>query len=348
MAPQREWFEKDYYKILGVPESASQKEITKAYRKLARENHPDANPATPTAEERFKEISAAYDVVGDEAKRKEYDEVRKLGPDGRLGGLGRRLRRPGAGCVHASTDRRRTSATSSAACSVAAARGRRRRAAARGAGPRRGDDLEAELHLSFADAVHGVTTVAAPHVRGGLLDLPRHAAPSPAPRPRIVPDAATAAACSTTTRASSRSRSPCPDVRRPGHRSSTTRAPPATARASSAGRARSRCASRPGVADGQRIRLEGPRRARVATAARPATSTSSATSSRTRSSAATADDLTITVPITFPRPRSVPSIKVPDARRRPGHAQAARPAPTRAGVPGQGSRCRTPRRAPAT
>src|SRR5262249_56748888 len=82
MAPQREWFEKDYYKTLGVPEGASQKEITKAYRKLARENHPDANPNDPSAEERFKEISSAYDVVGDEAKRKEYDEVRKMGPIG--------------------------------------------------------------------------------------------------------------------------------------------------------------------------------------------------------------------------------------------------------------------------
>ena len=49
--PQREWFEKDYYKILGVPESASAKDITKAYRKLARELHPDANPDDAAAEE---------------------------------------------------------------------------------------------------------------------------------------------------------------------------------------------------------------------------------------------------------------------------------------------------------
>src|SRR5215211_8601814 len=82
MAPQREWFEKDYYKTLGVPEGASQKDITKAYRKLARQNHPDANPNDSSAEDRFKEVSAAYDVIGDEAKRKEYDEVRKLGPIG--------------------------------------------------------------------------------------------------------------------------------------------------------------------------------------------------------------------------------------------------------------------------
>ena len=64
MAPQREWFEKDYYKVLGVAEAATPKEITRAYRKLARELHPDANPGDDAAEERFKEVSAAYDVVG--------------------------------------------------------------------------------------------------------------------------------------------------------------------------------------------------------------------------------------------------------------------------------------------
>ena len=71
MPPQREWFDVDYYKVLGVPETATAKEITRAYRKLARQYHPDANPNDPSAEERFKEISSAYDVIGDEAKRKE-------------------------------------------------------------------------------------------------------------------------------------------------------------------------------------------------------------------------------------------------------------------------------------
>ena len=66
MAAQREWYEKDYYKVLGVAENASAKDITKAYRKLARELHPDANPGNEAAESRFKEISAAYDVLGDE------------------------------------------------------------------------------------------------------------------------------------------------------------------------------------------------------------------------------------------------------------------------------------------
>src|ERR1039458_7740196 len=79
MPPQREWFEKDYYKVLGVVSTATDKEITRAYRKLAKQYHPDANPGS---EERFKEISAAYDVLGDAEKRKEYDEVRRHGPVG--------------------------------------------------------------------------------------------------------------------------------------------------------------------------------------------------------------------------------------------------------------------------
>lgn len=69
MAPQREWFEKDYYRILGVPETASAKEIKSAYRKLSRQYHPDANPGDSAAEERFKEISAAYEVIGGDPGR---------------------------------------------------------------------------------------------------------------------------------------------------------------------------------------------------------------------------------------------------------------------------------------
>src|SRR3954453_1141212 len=75
---QREWFERDYYKVLGVPSSASHDEIRKAYRKLSKQLHPDSGGD----EERFKEVSAASDVLADEAKRKEYDDVRRLGPVG--------------------------------------------------------------------------------------------------------------------------------------------------------------------------------------------------------------------------------------------------------------------------
>ncbi|MCX7620686.1 MAG: molecular chaperone DnaJ [Acidimicrobiales bacterium] len=152
MAPQREWFEKDYYKVLGVPETATQKEITRAYRKLARQLHPDANPNDKEAEERFKEVSAAYDVIGDEAKRKEYDEVRKLGPMAGMGFGG-----PGGatGFTFTTDDLGGLGDLFSGLFGRASAR---RGGFSRGPGPQRGTDLEAELHLSFEDAVRGVTT----------------------------------------------------------------------------------------------------------------------------------------------------------------------------------------------
>src|SRR3954451_8955251 len=82
MAPQREWFDTDYYSVLGVPQGATEKEITRAYRKLAKQYHPDANQGNKEAEEKFKDISGAYDVLGDAAKRKEYDEVRAMAASG--------------------------------------------------------------------------------------------------------------------------------------------------------------------------------------------------------------------------------------------------------------------------
>ncbi len=90
---RQEWFDKDYYQVLGVPKNASAADIKKAYRKLAQQHHPDANRGDASAEDRFKEIAAAYEVLGDAEKRKNYDQVRDMVASG-FGGGGRRP--PGA------------------------------------------------------------------------------------------------------------------------------------------------------------------------------------------------------------------------------------------------------------
>src|SRR3954465_15618262 len=81
---------KDYYAVIGVPASATQEEIKKQYRKLASKHHPDKNQNDPKAAERFKEISEAYQTLGDADKRKQYDQMRQLGAFGGFGGGGPR------------------------------------------------------------------------------------------------------------------------------------------------------------------------------------------------------------------------------------------------------------------
>jgi DnaJ-class molecular chaperone with C-terminal Zn finger domain len=89
---------KDLYDVLGVDEDASQEEIKKTYRTLARKHHPDRNPDDPNAEETFKEIQKAYSVLSDEEKRKQYDAQRRFGGGGGLRRRGRRPRRVGPVC----------------------------------------------------------------------------------------------------------------------------------------------------------------------------------------------------------------------------------------------------------
>ena len=89
MASQ-DWFDKDFYKILGVKKDVAPEELKKTYRKLARKYHPDSNSGDPKAEARFKEVSEAYSVLNDPEQRKEYDAVRAMGS-------GARFTAPGAG-----------------------------------------------------------------------------------------------------------------------------------------------------------------------------------------------------------------------------------------------------------
>ncbi|OIH95797.1 MULTISPECIES: DnaJ C-terminal domain-containing protein [unclassified Curtobacterium] len=83
MASQ-DWFDKDFYKVLGVSKDASEAELKKTYRKLARQFHPDSNPGDAAAENRFKEISEAYSVLSDKEQRAEYDQVRAMGSGARF------------------------------------------------------------------------------------------------------------------------------------------------------------------------------------------------------------------------------------------------------------------------
>ena len=162
MAAQREWFDKDYYAVLGVPSSASEKELSRAYKKLAKEHHPDANAGNADSEERFKEVNAAYEVLGDTDKRKEYDDVRRMvasgvGPGGAPGGYGT----GGAQGFQFDADfgdGRGAGGFSDILGNLLGNRGRGARGGRAAQGPQRGHDLETELHLSFDDAVRGVTS----------------------------------------------------------------------------------------------------------------------------------------------------------------------------------------------
>ncbi|MDI9627668.1 MAG: molecular chaperone DnaJ [Acidobacteriota bacterium] len=153
----RDWVEKDYYKILGVPKDAKPDQIKKAFRKIARENHPDQHPGDKSAEQRFKEASEAHDVLSDPDKRREYDEQRSLfgsgfrfprgggAPSGGVSGedIFRSMGDAGIGDLLGNL------------FGQAGASGGRRTTTTRG--PRRGSDIEGEVTIGFIQAVEGTT-----------------------------------------------------------------------------------------------------------------------------------------------------------------------------------------------
>jgi molecular chaperone DnaJ len=149
--------ERNYYQILGVERSASHDDIRKAYRKLARKHHPDINPGNKEAEDRFKEISVAYDILSDEQKRKLYDE---FGEAGLAAGFDAEKARsyqqwqqqsggPGGG-YHFDMD---DLSELFGGLGGMGGRGRKTRQ-----GPMRGEDIESTMEIDFLDAVRGFQT----------------------------------------------------------------------------------------------------------------------------------------------------------------------------------------------
>lgn len=151
----KDWIEKDYYKVLGVSKDAKPEEIKKAYRKLARANHPDQNPGNSAAEQRFKEISEANDVLSDPKKRKEYDEARSL-----FGGGGFRFPRSGPAGGPSMDDLFRNAGDGGGLGDIFGNlfnTGTRTTRFTTTRGPRRGSDVEGEVTVDFLQAVEGVT-----------------------------------------------------------------------------------------------------------------------------------------------------------------------------------------------
>lgn len=143
--------DKDFYKVLGVSKDASASDIKKAYRKLARDNHPDTHPDNKAAEERFKEVSEAYAILSDAEKRKEYDEQRAMFSQFRGGfGGGGWGGQPGAGADDFDL-------SDLLGGMFGGGGGRSGRGRSRASSARRGSDVEAEATITFEQSIEGVT-----------------------------------------------------------------------------------------------------------------------------------------------------------------------------------------------
>ena len=311
----RDWIEKDFYKELGVSSTASADEIKKAYRKLARELHPDANPGDSTAEARFKAVSEAYGVLSDTAKRKQYDEARSLfgsgafrpGSGGFGGGgtggfdFGDLFGGGGAGAS--------TGATGGFGDLLGGLFGRGRGGGAPSAATRsrRGADVETDIRIDFTEAVHGVTVplrLSSP----ATCETCHGSGAKPGTSPRTCPTCSGAGLVTRSQGAFAFSEpcadcrgtgrivdDPCPDC---GGTGTNTKVRPLTVRIP------------PGVDDGQRIRVPGKGEpggnsgpagdlfVRVHVSPHPLFGRSG-------------NDLTLTVPVTFPELAAGTTLTVP-------------------------------------
>jgi molecular chaperone DnaJ len=307
----KDFLEKDYYKVLGVSKTASADEIKKSYRKLARKYHPDANKGDPKAEERFKEISEAYNTLSDSKRRKEYDDARSLfgtggfrtpGQGGQPGGFPFDLGDLFGGADQDSGGGRFGDLFGG----VFGQRGAPPRA-------RRGADVETETTLSFDDSIEG-TTVSLRLTSEAACPTCRGTGAKSGTVPRVCPSCEGTGASSRNLGSFAFSE-PCRECR--GRGLVVDNPCPACSGSGRAPSTRNVAARIPaGVADGQRIRLRGKGApgerggphgdlyVRVHVKPHPVFKRSG-------------DNLTVTVPVTFPEAVLGSEIKVPSPRGEP-------------------------------
>jgi molecular chaperone DnaJ len=152
-----DWATKDFYKVLGVGKNASQTDIKKAYRKLARENHPDSNPGDANKHDTFKSVAEAYDVLGDPDKRKAYDDFRSQVSSGPFaGGFGGGFRPPGGFDID-DVIRGHSGGFGDLFGDFLGGTGRAQRPSQSRARPVRGPDVESSATIGFTDSIDGVT-----------------------------------------------------------------------------------------------------------------------------------------------------------------------------------------------
>ena len=255
----KDWLEKDYYKILGVSKDAKPEEIKKAFRKIARENHPDQHPGDAKAEARFKEASEANSVLSDATKRKEYDEQRSL-----FGGAGGfrfpRGGQPGGfsgGAAPSMEDlfRNATGGSTDIGDLLGGLLGQTggRRTTSRG--PRRGQDIEGEVAIDFSQAVEG-TTVSLQTVSDAPCTVCRGTGARAGTMPKVCPLCQGSGMVTGTAGGVFGISEPCPDC----HGRGLTVDDPCTVCGGS-GRERAAKAMQvripAGVTDGQKIRIKG-------------------------------------------------------------------------------------------
>lgn len=285
----------DLYATLGVSRTASADDIKKAYRKLARVHHPDANPGDPKAEERFKEISHAHDVLSDPDKRREYDARLRFGGRAPNGGSGAGTAGGDAGGFGDFADLFSSIFRSG--------RGRAHQEPA----PHRGADVEVEVNLSFEQAMAGVQVPVSVETPVACADCGGSGA-RPGTNPRLCPDCKGRGVRGRDVGAFAFSE-PCP---RCGGNGTVIDDPCPTCGGSGSTSTRSQIKVKipPGVKDGTKIRLKG--KGQPGTRGGPAGDLQVVTRvAPSRLYTRSGDDLVINVPVTFAEAALGAQVEVP-------------------------------------